>query len=106
MHQITANELNKRLQSGASQPLLLDVREPQEFNYCHIKGSINIPMSRVFAGLNELDPNLETVVICHHGMRSAQIANFLISHGFKDVSNLKGGVAAWASLIDPSMPTY
>ncbi len=106
MHQITAIELSKRLQNGAPPPLLLDVREPQEFEYCHIEGSINIPMSRVFADPGELDPNQETVVICHHGMRSAQITNFLISHGFKNVSNLQGGVAAWASLVDPSMPTY
>jgi rhodanese-related sulfurtransferase len=85
---------------------LLDVREPHEFDYCHIEGSVHIPMNRVFAGLNELDPERETVVICHHGVRSAQIANFLISQGFKKVLNLQGGVAAWASEVDPSMPTY
>lgn len=106
MQQITAVELNQRLQSGETPPLLLDVREPNEFNYCHIQGSVNLPMSQVFAGLNQLDPTQETVVICHHGMRSAQIANFLLSNGFSKISNLTGGVAAWASQVDPSMPTY
>lgn len=105
MDHITATELNQRLQQG-DEPLLLDVREPHEFNYCHIGGSVNIPMSQVFAELAKLDPRQETVVICHHGMRSSQIANFLITNGFEKVINLKGGVAAWASQVDPSMPTY
>jgi len=106
MRQITAVELNQRLQNGATPPLLLDVREPNEFSYCRIQGSVNIPMANVFAGVADLDPDRETVVICHHGMRSAQIANFLISKGFSKISNLGGGVAAWASQVDPSMPTY
>lgn len=106
MQQITATQLFQILQEGNSKPLLLDVREPHEFRYCHIEGSLNMPMSRVFAGLNELDPEAEIVVICHHGLRSAQIANFLISHGFKSVRNLQGGVAAWANEVDPHMPTY
>ena len=106
MQQITPNELNRRLQQDSPAPLLLDVREPIEFNYCHIEGSTSMPMSQVFLGLNTLDPEQETVVICHHGMRSAQVANFLISHGFKHISNLAGGVAAWARDVDPTMPTY
>lgn len=106
MHQITATELNQRLLQGETRPLLLDVREPNEFSYCRIKGSVNLPMGQVFSGLAGLDPKRETVVICHHGMRSAQIANFLATNGFADVSNLVGGVAAWAAEVDPSMPTY
>ncbi len=106
MQQISATELNQRLLNKKSQLLLLDVREPNEYGYCHIEGSINVPMSRVFASLNELDRDRETVVICHHGMRSAQIAKFLIGQGFRNVSNLQGGVAAWASQVDLAMPTY
>jgi len=106
MQQITAAELSQRLQSGENRPLLLDVREPNEFSFCHIEGSVNLPMAKVFAEISELNPQQETVVICHHGMRSAQIANFLITNGFSKVSNLSGGVAAWASQVDPSMPTY
>ena len=106
MQQITVKELAALLQQTDSPPLLLDVREPHEFKFCRIDGSVNIPMNRIFASLGELDPQREIVAICHHGMRSAQVANFLLSHGFEKVSNLKGGVAAWASEIDPSMPTY
>lgn len=106
MQQITAKELNERLLAGGPLPLLLDVREPHEFAYCHIDASINMPMSQVFAGYATLDPQRETVVICHHGMRSAQIANFLLNHGFSNIINLTGGVAAWASQVDPKMRTY
>lgn len=105
MNHITATELNQRLLQG-EQPLLLDVREPHEFSYCHIAGSVNMPMSQVFAEFSKLDPQQETVVICHHGMRSAQVANFLATNGFGKIFNLKGGVAAWASQVDPAMPTY
>ncbi|MCX7109546.1 MAG: rhodanese-like domain-containing protein [Proteobacteria bacterium] len=106
MQQISAVELNERLHADEPPPLLLDVREPHEFGRCRIEGSVNMPMSQVFAGSAKLDPQQETVVICHHGMRSAQIANFLLSRGFSKIINLTGGVAAWASQVDPSMPTY
>lgn len=106
MREIPPVELFQRLQGPEPKPLLLDVREPHEFEYCHIEGSLHMPMNRVFAGLKALDPERDTVVICHHGLRSAQIANFLINHGFKNIANLRGGVAAWAKEIDPSMPTY
>ena len=106
MQQITAVELNQRLQGCETPPLLLDVREPHEFSYCHIEGSVSMPMSKVFSDYAKLDPEQETVVICHHGMRSAQIANFLLSHGFSKIANLTGGVAAWAGQVDKSMPTY
>jgi rhodanese-related sulfurtransferase len=106
MKQITASQLNQRLSNGDAQPLLLDVREPNEFAYCRIKDSVNLPMGQVFARLSELNPQQETVVICHHGMRSAQVANFLVTNGFADVTNLTGGVAAWAAEVEPTMPTY
>ena len=105
MRQMTATELNQRLQQGEPLPLLLDVREPHEFQYCLIPGSINIPMHQVPTMFAELDAQRETVVICHHGMRSAQVAHFLSGKGF-NVVNLTGGVAAWAGQVDPSMPTY
>lgn len=105
MRQTTATELSQRLQQGEP-PLLLDVREPHEFSYCRIPGSINIPMNQVPSRLGELDTQRETVVICHHGMRSAQVAHFLMDKGFAHIVNLTGGVAAWAGQVDPSMPTY
>ncbi|MBN8441494.1 MAG: sulfurtransferase [Thauera sp.] len=87
-------------------PLLLDVREPWEFQICHIGGSQLMPMSSVPARLAELERDRETVVICHHGGRSAQVCMFLAHQGFDKVINLAGGVAGWAAQVDPRMPQY
>lgn len=87
-------------------PLLLDVREPWEFEFCHIDGSMPMPMSSVPARLGELDPERETVVICHHGGRSAQVCMFLERQGHGRVINLASGLAGWAAQVDPRMPQY
>jgi len=65
-----------------------------------------MPMAEVPKRLAELDPQAETVVICHHGGRSMQVAMFLEKQGFSRVHNLAGGLDAWARSVDPSMPTY
>lgn len=87
-------------------PLLLDVREPWEFDYCHIEGSVLVPMRDVPNRFGELDAAAEVVVICHHGIRSHQVALFLEHYGFAAVHNLQGGVAAWARDVDSAMKTY
>ena len=89
-----------------AKPQLLDVREPWEFQTCHIAESRHVPMGEVSGRLSELDPQAETVVICHHGGRSMQVAMFLEQQGFKRVHNLSGGLDAWARSVDPSMPKY
>ena len=89
-----------------AKPVLLDVREPWEFQTCHIAQSQHIPMAQVPARVSELDRDAETVVICHHGGRSMQVALFLEHQGFKRVHNLAGGVDAWARSVDPAMPKY
>jgi rhodanese-related sulfurtransferase len=86
--------------------VLLDVREPWEFQTCSIAGSRHLPMREVPARKDELDPDAEVVVICHHGGRSMQVAVFLEKNGFARVHNLAGGVDAWAKTVDPSMPVY
>lgn len=92
--------------SSIVKPLLLDVREPQEFAHCHIHGALPMPLASVSAHVQELDADAPTVVICHHGMRSSQVAMYLQQQGFSKLYNLAGGVAAWAAQIDPAMPTY
>ena len=87
-------------------PVLLDVREPWEFELCHLDNSLPMPMRSVPARYLELDRNADTVVICHHGARSMQVAMFLEQQGFASVTNLTGGVAAWARDVAPGMPTY
>lgn len=106
MRTMTAQQLHAYLQSTDAWPVLLDVREPQEYAHCRIEGSINIPMNSITARLGELEPEQEIITLCHHGMRSAAIADFLIGRGFVNVTNLQGGIDAWAVQIDPDMPRY
>jgi rhodanese-related sulfurtransferase len=107
MEQISPAQLKAWLDDAASvQPVLLDVREPQEFAHCHIEGSLPVPMGSVPNRIQELDPEAPTVLICHHGMRSAQAAVYLQQQGFSKLYNLGGGIAAWAAQVDPAMPTY
>jgi rhodanese-related sulfurtransferase len=87
-------------------PLLLDVREPWEFEICRIAGSKPMPLREVPARADELDPGADTVVICHHGGRSLQAALYLARQGFARVWNLAGGVDAWARAVDPAMRRY
>ena len=87
-------------------PLLLDVREPWEFQTCRIEGARLVPMRELPARLAELDPDADIVAICHHGTRSMQVAYFLARQGFERVHNLAGGVDAWARSVDPAMPVY
>jgi rhodanese-related sulfurtransferase len=103
---ISPTELRDHLAAAKHEPLLLDVREPWEFRICSIEGSQLIPMGQLPAALGTLDPARETVVICHHGVRSRQVAMFLDYQGFSSVLNLAGGVDAWARDVDRLMPTY
>lgn len=91
---------------GREQPLLLDVREPWEFEMCSLAGSRLLPMNSVPARLGEVEADRDVVVICHHGGRSMQVAMFLERNGFASVHNLQGGVDAWAQHVDPSMRRY
>lgn len=107
MRQISPLELADWLADGGrTPPVLLDVREPWEYQICHLAGTKHIPMHAVPVRLNELAPDDEVVVICHHGGRSMQVAMFLERAGFSAVYNLMGGVAGWASQVDPGMPRY
>lgn len=107
MQTVTAPELATWLaDTSRPRPVLLDVREPWEFQTCHIEGSVLIPMNAVPARLQELDEDAPIVCICHHGGRSMSVASFLERNGFTQVTNLTGGVHAWALQVDPSMPTY
>ena len=107
MRQMSAPELAAWLADPTrEQPLLLDVREGWEFETCHIAGSTQIPMHLIPVRVGEIDDEREIVCICHHGARSMQVAAFLERNGFNDVTNLTGGVHAWAVQVDPSMPKY
>jgi len=106
MREFNAVQLRDHLATADTPPLLLDVREPWEFRICQLAGSQLIPMGRLAAAIKSLDPERETVVICHHGIRSRQVAMYLDYQGFSDVINLAGGVDAWARDVDLQMATY
>lgn len=107
MQQISANQLKEWLADGQrNAPVLLDVREPWEYEKCHIAGSQLMPMRSLPARYLELARESDIVVICHHGARSFQVGMFLEQQGFTGIINLHGGVAAWARDADPAMPTY
>lgn len=89
---------------------LIDVREPSELAIASLDGFMNLPLSQ-FEQWSEqvptlLDPHAETIVMCHHGMRSAQMCQWLAHQGFTNVKNLAGGIAAYANQVDPSVPQY
>jgi len=110
MEQITPQSLkaliNEHRKIEEPPPLLLDVREPWEYAICRIEGSELLPMRQIPSAVNSLEASRPTVVICHHGIRSQQVARFLDQQGFQRVINLQGGIAAWANDVDPGMPTY
>jgi rhodanese-related sulfurtransferase len=100
------HELRERLSQPGAKPVLLDVREGWELNICALPGALHIPMGQVPTHIEELNPEQEMVVVCHHGVRSLRVAHFLASRGFSKLYNLQGGVDAWAREIDPAMRTY
>ena len=104
MRRIDAAQLAVQLEHET--PMLLDVREPWEFEICHIDGSVNIPMGQVSRQLEQLQTASEIVVICHHGIRSQQVIIFLQQQSVATLVNLDGGVDAWARTIDLDMPVY
>ncbi len=101
---ITPRELKERLDAG-DRPELLDVREPWEFDLARIEGSRLIPMGQLAERISELDPAAKTVVICHHGNRSAYVTQALAGAGFANVLNLEGGLDAYSD-VDASVPRY
>lgn len=110
MQRISVTELAEWLAAASrnerTAPVILDVREPWEIGICRIDGAIAMPMATVPLRHGELDPQAETVVLCHHGMRSFQVAMFLERQGFSSIHNLTGGIDAWSHEIDAAMPKY
>ena len=104
MQRFSARQLADYLQHH--QPRMIDVREPWEFEICAIENSELIPMGQIPSSLQLFHESPEYVIICHHGIRSLQVINFLAHHGIHNTINLDGGVDAWAREIDLTMPVY
>lgn len=106
--EITPQEVTDRLKRERP-PLLLDVREPQEFALCHIEGSELVPMNTVPAELQRLEAmadEADIIAICHHGVRSLQVVNWLRQQGLENCFSMAGGIERWSTEIDPSVPRY
>lgn len=102
--EISVQEL-AALRNAKTDFLLLDVRNPNEWDICHLDGKL-IPMSELPARLSELNPEQHIVIHCHAGGRSRRATEFLLQQGFKKVFNLRGGITAWANEIDLTMQKY
>ncbi|TFG60067.1 MAG: rhodanese [Nitrospirales bacterium] len=102
---ISTKELKTRLDKG-DKLVLVDVREEWEYSLAKLDGSILIPLGTLPQSLARLKRDSEIIAICHHGMRSADATNFLLQQGFTNVKNLVGGIDAWSTQVDGTVPRY
>ncbi len=102
---MTVFELKERIDRG-DPPVIVDVREPAEFDICRIPGAVLIPLAQLPMRLHELDRSQEIVLQCKVGGRSALATALLRAAGFRHARNLKGGILAWIEQVDPSQTTY
>lgn len=104
--ELTPEDLHHRLQRGETLQLI-DVRQPEEFAYCHITGSRLIPLGDLPRRAEEIDPAVPAVLICHHGVRSMQALAYLQHrHELTNLLNLRGGIHAWSTQVDASVAIY
>jgi rhodanese-related sulfurtransferase len=106
--EITPQELQERLKRG-ERVVVLDVREPAEFAVAHLDGSVAIPMGSVPSELQKIEgfaDNADVAVLCHHGVRSLNVAVWLQQHGVENCFSVAGGIDRWSLEIDPTVPRY
>jgi len=106
IRQLTARELRAWLDQPGEKPLVLDVREAWERRICALPEAMHIPMAQIPARLEEIEGERDVVILCHHGIRSQQVALYLEREGFTRLNNLRGGIDAWAKEVDAGMATY
>ena len=105
-YEIPPEEVKSKLDQG-EQFILLDVREPWEFEVAHMNGAKLMPMGDVPARAHqELDPEDHIVVICHHGVRSMNVTAWLRQQGFEKAQSMRGGIDAWSRRMDKKVPVY
>lgn len=93
-------------QLASAGTLLIDVREPNEFATCQIAGSVHLPIREIPARMSEIPTDRQVLILCHHGGRSARVTQFLRSAGWDNVTNVAGGIDAWARHVDPTLARY
>lgn len=105
--EIAPHALRARLDAGEP-TLLVDVREPWEHQQAALRGAVLVPLGQLAARAHEIDPADGTLVVtyCHHGVRSLSAAAVLAAAGLDDVVSLRGGIDAWSTTVDPTVPRY
>jgi len=104
--EISVTEAKRLLDDSPCTALLVDVREPDETAICRVAGAELIPMGQIPARMHDLPRDEHLLIMCHHGGRSRRITEFLRAQGFTAVSNVAGGIDAWAERVDAGMPRY
>lgn len=104
-YEIRPEQLRQKLEAG-ERFVLLDVRRADEVAVSALPNAIHIPIEEIEERVEELDADAETVVLCHHGVRSLSVTVYLRNRGFRNVSSLAGGIDLWSQRIDPSVPRY
>lgn len=102
---ILPSQVAERLKNGDSFRFI-DVREPIEFQIARVEGAELFPMSRFNEWIDKLNPEEEIIVMCHHGVRSANVCMFLVQNGFENVYNLEGGIDLWSYEVDENVARY
>lgn len=105
LKEITVEQLHQKLQNKESFQFI-DVREKDEYDFAKIEGATLIPLSQFQERFQEIDPDQEVVICCHHGGRSMRACEFLLSQGYTDLINVKGGIDQWSLKINPKVPRY
>ena len=106
MQDLTPKEVRNYLATTTPPPVLLDVREPWEYDTVNLPNSVLLPMQQIGGIKSHFPEDQELIIICHHGVRSMHVARYLESVGFSRIINLKGGIDRWARDLDPEMPLY
>lgn len=104
METLRPDELRQRLTQGTA--TVVDVRETHELEIAHLPGCVHLPLSQLAERWPEAKELTNVVLVCHHGMRSARAAQFLEKNGLQNLAHLGGGLDAWATEVDPTMPRY
>ena len=101
----TPAEIKQRLDRG-EELMLIDVREPEEIAIARIQGAVLRPLSQAGRWIDTLPREIPLVIVCHHGIRSMHVAMALAERGYRNVTNMAGGIDLWSTQVDNSVPAY
>ena len=104
--EVSVAEANRLRQSAPERTLIIDVREPFELAICQVEGAEHIPMRQIPEQVDALPRDKHLLILCHSGGRSYRVTEFLRARGFSAVSNVAGGIDAWAEEIEPGLARY